>query len=1086
MFLSQPEYQPSLVLQQLAFNTYSLSERLALLNIPTQDLNQDLGDIASQRLQSWQKIAAKNDSLKFSRRLLWSGLNQDRVLAALAGGEPTEKCKAPIADWLICLQSVLNIANNYSPQSSPKTLQHQCFKSESPIPFESVYVPFLAVAENNLPFLNYLVPEAKNHLLRSLLENLATIGTPTLMGEFEAFRNNNNSLRDFLLMQITHKQKQKFQSFLELLFEDGLWGLFQKYPVLAKLLSLAVIFWCESISEFQSRLEQDWKEIEKCFSPNQSLTQVVDCQCNLSDSHNRGRSVLMITFDTGLKIVYKPRNLAIDCAFNEILDWCNQQSSLLYLRPITILNRENHGWMEFIPNSPCKDNSSIERFYERCGMLLALLYLLEGTDCHQENLIANGEHPVFIDGETLFHHHIKTTSKTDHTAFENASQILQDSVLRTFLLPQWGILPNDTLSVDVSGLGGVNQFYETPVWKHINTDGMRVETARKNVIQGNAPTLLGETIDMSSYQLEVTKGFQKMYLALMNHKEFLLSKDSLLHAFEQIKVRFIFRNTQTYYTILQNSYDPKYMRNGVDRSIAFESLSRAFLTSDQCPPYWSILEAEIQSLEQMDIPFFTTLTNDTHIYSENKGKLDSELFGQSSFNVVQNNLRSLSEEGLLNQLTTIKGTLKARFLQESSLPNLSTSINTQNSNYVFNYVESDTEQALLGTAILLGEAVVSKGITGSDSSLAWIGLTYKPTISRFRWNVLGGGLWDGNIGIALFFASLAKITGESQWYEYTQQVLSPLQETFSSLNSLQQCRVGNDIGIAGLGSMIYGLETIGKLLGSQNFASSSQKILECITPELIEGDIYFTVLNGSAGGILGLLALSESSPLALELARKCGHHLVGQKGDGDKTPKPIGFSSGMAGIAYSLLQLYKATGDEIYLETAKVAITYERLSFDRQSGTWNDFRSDPPRNSMSWANGATGIALARLGGLSELDTPDIREEIDRVLQAIKQYSIWGEDDLMWGNCGRIETLLVAANACNYPDLLPLAKSWGNTIQKSQKLLVEDKDHFINPSFLHGVSGVGYTLLRLIYPHVLPSILLWQSGESDESFTIGHL
>jgi type 2 lantibiotic biosynthesis protein LanM len=1064
MFLSQPEYQPSLALQQLAFNTYSLSERLALLDIPIQNSN---GDIARQRLQAWQKISAKDDPIKFGRRLLWSEFNQDKVLAALAGGEPTEKYKAPISDWLICLQSVLDIANNYSPKSLQEPIQHQCFKPEAPIAFESVYVPFLVVAENNLPFLNCLAPEAKNHLLRSLLENLAKIGTPTLMGEFEAFRGNNNSLRDFLLMHITHKQKQKFQSFLELLFEDGLWGLFQKYSVLAKLLSLAVIFWCESISEFQSRLEQDWEEIEKCFSPNQSLTQVVDCQCSLSDSHNRGRSVLIITFDTGLKIVYKPRNLAMDCAFNEILDWCNQQSSLLRLLPIAILNRENHGWMEFIPNLICENESSVKRFYERCGMLLALLYLLEGTDCHQENLIANGEYPVFIDGETLFHHHIKGTAKTHHTALENASQILQGSVLRTLLLPQWGILPNDTLTVDISGLGGETQSYETPILKHINTDGMRLEIGQTNIAKGNAPTLLGETVDMSSYQLEVTDGFQKMYLFLLNQKGFLLSKDSPLQAFAQLKVRFVFRNTQTYYTILQNSYDPQYMKKGVDRSIALESLSRAFLTSDQCPPHWAILETEIQSLEQMDIPFFTTFTNDVNIHSQNKLEVNMGAFSQHSFTVVQNNLRSLSTGRLQTQLTMIKGALQARYRQELSLPTSPIPINTQNP-------DSDVDQALLETAIMLGETVMSKAITGSDSGLAWIGLTYKPTISRFRWQVLGGGLWDGNIGIAIFFAALAKITGNPQWYEYTEQALVTLQATFANLNSSQQRRIGTDIGIAGLGAMIYGLDIISKLLNNQNFASISKKILECITPELIESDIYFTALNGSAGGILGLLAIAESSPIALELARKCGNHLVRQKGADEKTPKPIGFSSGMAGIAYSLLRLYKATGDEIYLETAKEAIAYERLSFNPQTGIWTDFRNNPTRISMSWADGEAGLGLARLGGLSALDTLDMREEIDHALQAIKRYSLWGEDDLMSGNCGRIETLLFAAKTLNEPDLLALAKSWGHSIQESHELLVKNENYLINPSFLHGISGIGYTFLRLIHPDLLPCILLWKS------------
>ncbi len=1077
MLSTQSEYQPSLALQQLAFNAYSLAEKLSLPYILVKDLNYDT---ARQRLQKWQKIAAKDDSTKFSNRLLWEGLNQDKVLEVLADGD--HKYKETISDWLICLQSVLNIANNYTPKSAKETLQHWCFNPASPIPFESVYLPFLVVAENNLPFLNRFAPEAANQLLRSLLENLAQIGTPTLMGEFEIFRSKNYSLRDFFLthsdkIPTSQRSQQKFQNFLEFLFEDGLWGLFQKYPVLAKLLSLAVVFWCESISEFQSRLDQDWQNIEEYFSPNQSLTQVVECQCNLSDLHHRGRSVVIVTFDTGLKLVYKPRDLSMDCAFSQMLDWCNQQSNILSLRTTAILNRDTHGWMEFIPNLPCEDDSSVERFYERCGMLLAVLYLLEGTDCHHENIIANGEYPVFIDGETLFHHQIETTSKTDYTAFENAAKILQRSVLRTCFLPQWGILPNDTLAIDVSGLGGETQTYETPVWKYINTDSMCLRAGQTTVGQGNVPILLGQTVDMSSYQVKVIKGFEKMYFALLSQREFLLDKDSPLQAFSQKKARLVFRNTNTYHTILQNSYDPEYMKNGIDRSIAFESLSRAFLTSDQCPAYWAILDAEIQSLEQMDIPFFTTLTNEVHIYSEDKGKVDTETFGQSSleqssFNVVQNNLRSLSEEGLQTQLTMIKGTLKARFLQEPSLPNLSIPINTQNSDYV----EGEADQALLETAIMLGEAVISKGITGSDSGLAWIGLTYKPKISRFRWNILGGGLWDDNIGIAIFFAALAKVTGKSQWYEYAEQALIPLQATFTNLSPSQQHRVGTDIGVAGLGAMIYGFEAIARLLDNPNLTLTSKKLLECITPELIESDEYFTVLNGSAGGILGLLAIAESCPIALDLAKKCGDHLVSQKGNDEKTPKPIGFSSGMAGIAYSLLRLYQATSDEIYLETAKEAITYEHLSFDPQSKLWNDIRTNPPRITLNWETGAAGIGLARLGGLSALDTLDIREEIDHALQAIKRYSLLGEDNLMWGNCGQIETLVVAAKAFNDPALFALAKSWGHTIQESHGLLVENETQFINPSFLHGVSGIGYTLLRLIYPDLLPCILLWQLGD----------
>jgi lantibiotic modifying enzyme len=200
MFLSQTTYQPSLALQQIAFKACSLSDKLSLSPMLIQDLNYD---IARQRLQKWQKIVSKNDSVKFRHRLSWAGLNEEEVLKALADGNPTDEYKVPNSDWLICLQLVLDIAKNYSPKSAKENSQHQCFNLDSPIPFEAVYLPFILVAEKQLSFLNCIAPQAANQLIRSLLENLARIGAPTLMAEFEAFRRNSNSFRDFLLMHST-------------------------------------------------------------------------------------------------------------------------------------------------------------------------------------------------------------------------------------------------------------------------------------------------------------------------------------------------------------------------------------------------------------------------------------------------------------------------------------------------------------------------------------------------------------------------------------------------------------------------------------------------------------------------------------------------------------------------------------------------------------------------------------------------------------------------------------------------------------------------------------------------------------------
>ena len=71
--------------------------------------------------------------------------------------------------------------------------------------------------------------------------------------------------------------------------------------------------------------------------------------------------------------------------------------------------------MEFVAASGCTEAEAIQRFYERQGAYLALLYALEATDFHLENLIAAGEYPVWVDLESLFHLRTEGMDKLLHT-----------------------------------------------------------------------------------------------------------------------------------------------------------------------------------------------------------------------------------------------------------------------------------------------------------------------------------------------------------------------------------------------------------------------------------------------------------------------------------------------------------------------------------------------------------------------------------------------------------------------------------------------------------------------------------------------
>ncbi len=130
----------------------------------------------------------------------------------------------------------------------------------------------------------------------------------------------------------------------------------------------------------------------------------------------------------------------------------NGKKPSLQLKTITILNKDQYGWQEFVEYKPCSSNNELSRFYERQGNYIAILYILNATDFRFENLIANGEHPVLIDLEGLVQNTVKLPRKAS-SAYDIAFSKLTDSVLSTGMLPATFMQAN-IYDFDLSGLGG--------------------------------------------------------------------------------------------------------------------------------------------------------------------------------------------------------------------------------------------------------------------------------------------------------------------------------------------------------------------------------------------------------------------------------------------------------------------------------------------------------------------------------------------------------------------------------------------------------------------------------------------------------
>ncbi|WP_009630792.1 type 2 lanthipeptide synthetase LanM family protein [Synechocystis sp. PCC 7509] len=1085
-------YAPSIYcthadLTLIVANASFLWERLDLQRF-TADNSQAKEAEIDRRLNRWCQVAAQGNWDILQKRLQWEGLDTDTVLPLM--GTVRLNATEPLPKWAETLQQIIQTATKFTPGSVLP------IDPENPIPFEDILLPAIAVARQQLLTkqpLSILSEAAYSALERSLLQRLAALCTKTLDFEFSQVRPFGQNLLNLLGLETENKSKTYYTQFVAQLLEDGLLTFVQKYPVLGRLVATAVNFWVEFTAEFIQRLAQDQTDIQRVFGSTTGLSaqnKVIAIQTALSDAHQRGRSVILLTFESGLKIVYKPKDLGLEAAFNQFLNWCNQNSQLLDFKVIQVLNQVNYGWVECVEHQPCVDENAASRFYRRAGMLLCLLYALRGTDCHCENLIASGEHLVLIDMETLLHHEANLIENSPFIQeFDTAAaQHLWDSVLRTGMLPRWDFSSDRRIAYDISGLGSADSqatARKVRRWQAINTDDMHQQQELVTFpVEKNVPHLGKTALSANNYQAQIATGFEQMYRFLMVNKDRLVAKNSPLAAMKELQIRFIFRATRIYGTTLQNAWTPDYLKHGVDYSIELDRLSYAFLVAQNKPQAWSILNAELRAMEQLDIPFFTASAASDELNLANQTIVN--YFQQPSYQQVLSQLQALNETDLSRQVAIIQGSFYAKVAQYSSQDE---QWHTVESLPLLNKVQ------LIEEAKAIAIELEARAIPDPDGSINWVSLIYMPESERFQLHVLNDNLYSGRCGVALFLAALAQVSGESRFCDLALRTLQSFRQQIHSFDLESQQRSARLMGIggaSGLGSIIYTFVKISHFLNDETLLQDAQILATWMTPELIAADKHLDIIGGAAGAILGLLSLYKVTEDAtvLDRAIACGQHLLTHRVSYEGAPQAwksfgerpfTGFSHGAAGISYALLRLYAVTQDGNYLAAALEGIEYERRVFSSVNGNWPDFRQlgQPNNFPVQWCHGAAGIGLGRLGSLEIANIPGVEWEIDIALQTTQRYALQAIDHLCCGNLGRVEVLLVAAQRYSRSDLYQVAlQNATNVVVKVKRtgayqLFPNLPNSVFNPGFFSGSAGIGYQLLRLAQPEQLPSVLLWE-------------
>ncbi len=1042
-------------------------------NFNPQKLDQNL---IEERLKTWCQLLGGED--KLNKRLQWNGWDLNTVRLFLGTADVIDNSTLP--PWAETLKEL--IESGTIPLLGIEGEEKSPIDSQNPLPFQYFYLPFILVGRRKLYTslsltrpLELLSREAWEALERSLLQKLVDLGAKTLLFEFYKFRESQPS-HDKSDSQES-QSKALYCTLIQNLLQDGGLAFFQQYPVLARLIATTIDLWVESTAEFLQRLQDDLSAIELTFSDRRSLGKVKKVETSISAPHHGGRSVFFLTFSSGVKVVYKPKDLGLDVTFNQLLDWCNQQDTSLPFKSTQILNRQGYGWVEFIEHQPCEDKAAVQRFYKRAGMLLSLLYVLGANKCHKTNVIASSEYLILIDADIL----MSPVAKS----FDESEDWFKDSVLKTGFLPSWEGNIASANTRDSSALGGIYplQINSSREWKFINTDGMQL-TPKTTIIppRNNVVVLEGKTVSPNHYLEEIVTGFEEMYRLLIKHRETLLAETSPLSAFKSLRSRFIWRPTSAYGLIAKHSLSPQYLRSGVDYSIAIDTLSRAYLTAEEKPDAWAILPAEMKSLQQQDIPYFTVSCNSDTLEVAS-AQPTKHFFKTSSYQRLIAKIQSLGEEDLALQIKLIRTSFYAKFAHLTK-----SNAALQGNFYQLSSLNSDE---LLEEAIEIGNSLVANAIQ-TGNGCKWIDLDYMFKANRYQLQPLNDSLYMGRAGVSLFLAALGKITGKPEFQEVAKAALSPLGQSLKKAEVRQEI-LRSEFGLLGIGGMIYSLLKISQFLQEQTFLEDAQQAAKLLTKEVIATDDKLDIMWGVAGAISGLLTLYDQTGEqgVLNKAIACGEHLLSKRTHTVprawvtiESNKPLtGFSHGASGISLSLLRLYAATSNIAYLEAAKEAIEYERSVFDKSVRNWPDFRLSEETNKIkflhTWCHGSAGIGLARLGGLSILQTEEIYSDINIALETTQKYGIPSTDidHLCCGHLGRNELFVVASQKLGNQEWLKAAiKQAAWVVNKAkQNRAYAFLPHFPNsiysPNFFKGNAGVGYQLLRLVYPKSLPSVLI---------------
>ena len=821
----------------------------------------------------------------------------------------------------------------------------------------------------------------------------------------------------------------------------------EKYNILNELLRIRV----NDLLDFNIEVIKNYNNDISLLNDKLSLElgKIINIPLKSGDLHN-GKAVTSVECENG-KIMYKPRNMSTDIFVEKIMNYISKVlpncPEILFPKNLSF---DNYSWQEFIERKDCENIEQVHEYYHRTGIYLAVFYLLSTIDMHFENMISYGEHPVFIDLETIIRGEISsiTSMQDDKTDYK--------SVLVSNMLPA---LTNSGLfdinmSALFTGKTKSKKMFNTHVAPDENLDWVYI---KENVsIQGTHNDLFynGEEIEPWKVEKDLINGFRKTLEVLINNKNEFIDylKDITIN--ENIKIRQILRPTHVYWRFINASHHPDYLSSDEKYNSIFDILFSNFTIGNHG---FLRVEKEVNDLKKGYIPSFYALLNDKALYSD-ENIICNNYFYETPLETVLKKIESLN----INMIDYQERFIKMSFLTLYGIDKPKNSIDTYSTNMkdnklIFQHLTEDDVEKMLKEYV---DYLVKNLIPLENNCFSLI----MPHIDTNGFIIQGMENELYQVGGLIWFLAIYSKTYENKYTKYPKGMLNTLITKYTK-EKLSNKVEHNFSVYAGNGSLVYLTYNFYKLFKEKSYIDITQEIVTDIISYYRKSSLsklYDTDFYRGLPGVLYVLCkifLDTKEFSEVEDIIKIDDLIF----IGDKfydfinmnNNNEYGFAHGLSGISVTISILYKITNNKRYNVLLK-----ELLMKEKSLGNLN-------KKVYSWCKGESGVLLSRhimlkysqdnkeLSDLIISSMPDINEQNLNSFLNLDDYCV------CHGLYGNIDIL----NSINYKNNNYLYKKHFDSLLNIKWF--EHSDYHYE-GFMVGSSGVAYSLMRLFKK--IPSVL----------------